>query len=191
MMRPDVADNIEFLSGFKADIQAYFDGAYDESVRSRINRGMRRAKTLVAETGSNKAVTLSPPPMIGGFVVRNADPFSYILQDYYGMSLIPTVCDMIEQAIGVLEDPHYSSLPAATQSDAQHPGRSLSRFSLRRLQKTVSVQVPAARREPELPEKVTLSWLVKHVPISLWIWFTSLLAAALALGVKVAEYLPK
>lgn len=106
------AEKIAFLVRFKDDIQAQFNGSSSspdqaDAVRTRINRGMRRAKEIVAETGSMKVVTLAPPAAIGGLIAHDADPFEFILQSFYGMSMTPTVADMIEQAIGVLETPGY------------------------------------------------------------------------------------
>jgi len=134
----DTAEKIAFLERFKADIQAYFAGPEDQATRSRINRGMSRARELVDDAGAMKTVTLSPPAAIGGLMVRGADPFNFILQDYYGMSMVPTVADMIDQAIGVLESPDYDNarlsrkqrgrrrLPHAVLRHARQPGTARS-----------------------------------------------------------------
>jgi len=37
------------------------------------------------------------------------------------------------------------------------------------------------------PEQVTLAWLYRHVPVSLWVAFVALLAAAFITGVAVAR----
>jgi hypothetical protein len=50
-------------------------------------------------------------------------------------------------------------------------------------QTAVTANEPVVR-EPVLPDKVTLSWLVKHVPVSFWLWFVGLLAAAFVAGAK-------
>lgn len=172
-MTPEADEKIAFLQRFKADVVSHFNGAYDESTRVRINRGMRRAKKIITEAGAMKTVTLSPPPAVGGMIVRNADPFSFILQSYYGMSMAPTVADMIEEAIGFIESPEYERQRTEALSEKRR-----------------DIAKAAKGREPaELPEKVTLSWLVRHVPISFWLWFAGIVAAAVAAGVKVAPLL--
>ena len=173
-MRDDIAEKIAHLSSFKADIQAHFDGNSDGVLRTRISRRMPRARELVREAGVMKTVTLSPPPAVGGLMVRNADPFEFILRDYYGMSLIPAVSDMIEEAIGVLEDPDYERRKLAVALSAES-----------------DMSASTATQPPELPlpDKVTLSWLVRHVPVSFWLWLLALLTTAFAVGVKLAPLL--
>lgn len=178
-MSSTTEEKIAFLSRFKSDIEAKFNGTGDPDVRTRINRGMRRARELVAETGAMKTVTLSPPPAIGGLVVHNADPFSFILESYYGMSMIPTVCDMIEEAIGVLEDPEYEHRRLATTQASQGTGK-------RKILRSGN----SHHHEPELPANVTLAWLVRNVPISFWVWLAGIIAAAIALGIRIGTLLP-
>jgi hypothetical protein len=176
----DVAARIAFLEQFKADILSHFNGAGDEGTRSRINRGMSRAREILTATGALKPVTLSPPPAIGGLLVRNADPLNFVLQDYYGMSMAPTVADMIDQGIGVLETPGYDIPPQGKRSDAQGSH-------------SKSGDQKAGYAAPddvlELPAKVTLLWLIRHVPVSFWLWFVGIVSAAFVAGLKVAALL--
>ena len=178
-MASDAAERIAFLERFKADIQAHFNGADGDATRSRINRGMKRARDIVGEAGVMKTVTLSPPPAVGGLIVRDADPFSFILQDYYGMSMAPTVADMIEQAIGILESPEYAHRKAQERLAAKIAVSADS--SAAKLQTRSADDVG-----PEPPVKVTLSWLVRHVPISFWFWLVGIVGAAFAAGMKAA-----
>jgi hypothetical protein len=169
-MTDDVAAQMRFLTQFRADIIAHYHGASDATVRSRINKGLSRARQLVSDAGELKIVALSPPPAVGGTAIPRADPFNFILEAYYGMTLIPQVADMIEAAIGVLEDPEFMK-------------RRSEQLKQRSKQTAVTANEPVVR-EPVLPDKVTLSWLVKHVPVSFWLWFVGLLAAAFVAGAK-------
>lgn len=45
----------------------------------------------------------------------------------------------------------------------------------------------ALPKEPELPSKVTLNWLIKHVPVNLWVTAVSLLAISFALGLQASR----
>lgn len=168
-MSSEIDEQIAFLQSFNADILAHFDGHKDGALRVRINRGIPRARDILARAGALKSVSLSPPPAIGGMIVRNADPFEFILQDYFGMSMAPMVSDMIEQAIGILDSPEY-------RRDAEH----------------VNKRKPKRSKEPisvPLPDKVTLSWLVRHVPIKFWLWLIGIVTAAFGVGVKLAPFL--
>jgi hypothetical protein len=189
-LRQDTSEKIAFLERFKADIRSHFDGDSSDALRTRISRAMPRAKNILSEAGALKTVTLSPPPAIGGLVVRNGDPFSFILQDYYGMSMIPAVADMIEEGIGVLESPEYEKELVLSESRAQKAEKSVAPDSSHPAVKRWPKR-DEAKGQPELPEKVTISWLVQHVPVSFWIWLFGLLAAAFVLGMKLGPLLTR
>src|SRR5260370_35220911 len=58
------------------------------------------------EGGCNKPLTISPPPAVGGLVMRGIDPFDSMFDaPYHSMSFVPTICDMIASTIGVLRNP--------------------------------------------------------------------------------------
>ena len=104
--------NITLLTDFKLDIQRWFDDRRENpqasaELRSRINRNMRKLQSVIADAGCVKVVTLAPPPMVGGFIISNGNPFNCIFDNYHGMSMIPTVIDMIDATIGVMESPEY------------------------------------------------------------------------------------
>jgi len=46
---------------------------------------------------------------------------------------------------------------------------------------------PKAGSSLEAPEKVTISWLLRHVPVSVWLGGLVLLGSAFALGVRMAD----
>jgi hypothetical protein len=103
-----ISEQIAFLTGFRADIIGYHHGNGDAEVRSRINKGKARAQQLVEEAGAFSFIALAPPPALGGMAVPRANPFNFILDSYYGITLIPQVADMVEAAIGCMESPNYS-----------------------------------------------------------------------------------
>ncbi|MFT0645820.1 hypothetical protein ACMSDU_14430 [Bacteroides thetaiotaomicron] len=71
--------------------------------RSEINKNIPSVRQLLRQTGSSKTVTISPPPMIGGLIMRNIDPLTCIFEPPYGMSVIDLLTDCIDEAIGVIE----------------------------------------------------------------------------------------
>jgi hypothetical protein len=71
-------------------------------LRSFINQRTVSVRREVLEAGCFHTVTVGPPPAIGGFVMRDLDPFSMMFEPPYGVDLMQKVVDMIDQTIGVL-----------------------------------------------------------------------------------------
>ncbi len=94
---------INQLEEFKSLITQWEYGNPTNETRSQINKKLRNARNLVLRAGALKTFTISPPPMIGGMIIRNADPFAMIFDPPYGQSMVPTLTDMIDEAIGVIE----------------------------------------------------------------------------------------
>src|SRR5262249_40435130 len=72
-------------------------------LRSWINRNLRKVKQLVSNSGCGIALTISPPPAVGGMIMRGVDPFDTIFNPPYLQSLVPVISDIIDQTIGVVE----------------------------------------------------------------------------------------
>ena len=88
-----------------------FSGLIDEwertdsySVRAEISRLKNSVQREVIEAGCLSTMTISPPPVVGGLIMRNVNPFDMIFQEVYLRSLNPQVKDMINETIGVLEE---------------------------------------------------------------------------------------
>ena len=88
-----------------------------------------------------------------------------LFESYYGTSFIPNIRDMTQQAIGVLRSGRLEEVKEEPQ-------------------KTESV----VNKELAAPEKVTLIWLVHHVPVRLWLAAGGVLIAAFALGIKASTW---
>lgn len=99
----DKTKYLEQLEDFKNLLNIWEYGNPNQETRSQINKGLRNVRNLVLRSGSLKTYTIAPPPMIGGIVMRNIDPFTLIFEPPYGQSMIPTIIDMIDEAIGVIE----------------------------------------------------------------------------------------
>lgn len=74
-----------------------------DELRSWINRNTKAAEASVRHVGCLRVMAMAPPPAVGGLVLQNINPFDAVFQDYWGMSTIPQIADMCEQAIGVYE----------------------------------------------------------------------------------------
>ena len=62
-------------------------------------------------------MTIAPPPAVGGLLLRDVDPFSMMFDAPYGRSVIPTLCDMLDAAIGAVQEPPEEATPARIVSD--------------------------------------------------------------------------
>lgn len=103
-------DSIKRLNDFRSAIIQYHNSEDERpEIRRYINNNSRSARRELIETGCLKLFTISPPPIIGGLIMRNVDPFTCIFDAPYGGSMIPQLVDMIDEAIGVLNDPTFNS----------------------------------------------------------------------------------
>jgi len=100
----DVEDKIERLRKFVAAVKAW-ERTHADDARSYINENLTWVHREVLEAGCLRTMTISPPPAIGGMIMRNVDPFKSIFTPVYGDSLNPYVFDMIDQTIGTLRNP--------------------------------------------------------------------------------------
>jgi len=94
---------INELEEFKNLLTQWQYGEPTYETRTQINKKLRNVRNLVITAGVLKTFTISPPPMVGGMIMQNVDPFSMIFDPPYGLSLIPPLIDIIEEAIGVIE----------------------------------------------------------------------------------------
>lgn len=97
---------ISQLKEFKQAVQDWdstSDARHREELRSYINQNLHSVKKIVVDTGCSRTLTISPPPMLGGMIMRNVDPFDMIFNAPYHMSMVSIVCDMIDQTIGILK----------------------------------------------------------------------------------------
>src|SRR5262245_54739900 len=73
--------------------------------REWLNQNVHHVEREVIEAGCHKRVTIYPPPTVGGLAMLNTDPFNYLFERPYLMSMTATICDMLDQTIGVLRNP--------------------------------------------------------------------------------------
>jgi hypothetical protein len=111
-LQKKTSKKIQTLSLFKEDIRRWLDGQYNpleiEQLRSQIKLNVQRVHSIVMETGSLKLMPTIPPSATGGLVIRDYDPFNNVLgNSYFGISFIPAIIEMIDEAIGVLESPKH------------------------------------------------------------------------------------
>lgn len=98
----DTSEKIARLEEFRGYLDQWWEGGTPE-LRRMINQKKAWVRRELIEANCMKTFTIGPPPAVGGLIMRNVDPFDVIFDPPYGMSVIPTLRDMIDHAIGVLE----------------------------------------------------------------------------------------
>lgn len=92
----------EFKKAVIAWGNSYDDEAKQAELRTFINQHKIWVQREVVEAGCMQRLTITPPPAIGGLIMRDLNPFDVIFNAPYGIGVIDNIVDMIEQAIGVL-----------------------------------------------------------------------------------------
>lgn len=77
---------------------------YSPEIRSSINRNIPFVQKILYITGTHKTMTVAPPPMIGGLIMKNVDPFTCIFNPPYGLSVVDVISDSIDEAIGIIDN---------------------------------------------------------------------------------------
>lgn len=87
---------------FKSLVFAFLNG---NGNRSKINQNIAQVKKITYIANTHKVVTIAPPPMLGGLVMKNVDPLDMIFNAPYGMDedVLYTIIDMMDETIGVLK----------------------------------------------------------------------------------------
>jgi hypothetical protein len=94
-------EKIKQLEQFKEVLLSWNESRSGE-LRTHINKNKHIARQIIIEAGCFKTFTISPPPIIGGLMMRNVDAFNLIFNPPYGMNVISTICDNIDEAIGII-----------------------------------------------------------------------------------------
>lgn len=76
---------------------------YSLQTRSSINKNIPFVQKILHLTGTHRTITVAPPPMVGGLIMKNVDPFTCIYDPPYGLSVIDVISDSIDEAIGVID----------------------------------------------------------------------------------------
>ena len=72
------------------------------SIRTLINRNTPLVRNIVKRAGCGKTFTSTPPPIIGGVIHSNVDPFSHVYGGPHGQNMVETITDMIDETIGII-----------------------------------------------------------------------------------------
>jgi len=80
---------IELLTRFYDALARTFHGEPNSEDRSFLNRNLIAVRNAVREAGTRKLIHISPPPAIGGVLMRNVDPFDNLFESFMVNPLFP------------------------------------------------------------------------------------------------------
>lgn len=84
--------------------QCSCDSSEISTLRAEINKNKGFIHNILVQTNTNKKMTISPPPAIGGYVMENIDPLDIIFDAPYDIDVTHIIKDLVEEAIGVVEN---------------------------------------------------------------------------------------
>jgi hypothetical protein len=99
----EISERIERLEHFRK-LLVDWKQSHDPDDRRQINQTKGWVRREVIEVGCFKTLTISPPPAVGGLIMRNVDPFDMIFNPPYMMSMVPVITDMVDETIGRLRE---------------------------------------------------------------------------------------
>jgi hypothetical protein len=109
----DVKERIRRIEEFKEKLLLYEKAKGDApATRSWLNQNRHWVEREADEAGCSKRLTLTAPPSAGGLVTRNVNPFDFLFQRFYFQSMTPTIVDILDQTVGVLQNPLPDRLAA-------------------------------------------------------------------------------
>lgn len=118
----EAEEKIQRLNEFKNQVTTWRSSRGDKA-REWINQNKAWVRREVIEAGCFHTLTISPPPAVGGLIMRNVDPFAMMFDPPYFMDLAKHVIDMIDQTIGEIKaGPRPSPVKPASVADPVQKG---------------------------------------------------------------------
>lgn len=106
-----VEERIERLRAYRDAVDSW-NTSRDQDTRNDLRRYLNENKAAVTrevlEAGCQMTLTIGPPPVSGGMIMRNVHPFDAMFDPPYGANVIPTALDILDATIGVMSAPGYA-----------------------------------------------------------------------------------
>lgn len=92
---------------------------YDyQETRSFLNKNRGIVQRILIAAKTLRSITVAPPPLVGGYMMKNVNPLDLIFNPPYGLDIYSHLSDVIEQTIGIVEaDPNFSNRLTFHRSD--------------------------------------------------------------------------
>jgi len=121
---------ISLLEEFRNLVISYSRTRAD-TLRSEIVKKSSIVQKLVHKAQAGRTITIAPPPAVGGVMIRDANPFDLMFQDFPGVNIIGTVVDCVDEAIGRIEhDEGFSIEPKPINSTQATKNDSVTRVTI-------------------------------------------------------------
>lgn len=116
------AEALEKVQEFRGLLDILERGEGRHGTRSEINQLLPIVRRIIGMTGTGKTLTIAPPPLVGGMIMQNVNPFDMLFSDPYGMfnDILSFCIDILDSTIGVLksDDNYIEKLEKTIQ---EHP----------------------------------------------------------------------
>jgi len=135
------------LEEFKASVVAFsssIDSAQRSELRTYINQHKVAVRRIVVENRCYGTFTIAPPPMIGGLIMKNLDPFNLIFEAPYRMNVTSNIVDMLDATIGALKTSYNAEDKVPTAKDGTLQIESVPGYAF--------VSMPINPSKPELED---------------------------------------
>ena len=83
----EIDERINTMEEFKAKLKAWKSSG-DPKLREWLNQNMPRVRRETQEANTHVILTVYPPPAVGDPIMR-VDPFNYMFDNVYLMSMVP------------------------------------------------------------------------------------------------------
>lgn len=100
------AEIIDLLKDYRANLiklNSHYEYNYYET-RSFLNKNRALVQRILATAHTLRYLDVCPPPISGGYIMRNVNPLDLLFDPNYGEDIRNHLSDVIEQAIGVIEN---------------------------------------------------------------------------------------
>ncbi len=124
------AEIVKELENFQQLLYNWED-TYNARIRSAINKKIPFVQKILRLTGTSKTLTIAPPPMVGGLMMKDVDPFTCIYEPPYGLSVVGLISDCIDEAIGVIEadDSFLSKIHSTVKPSQKKENKAIAKIS--------------------------------------------------------------
>lgn len=99
--------HLKLLETYKAALMAWDNDQEtlknDTAVRTLIERDTPAIHKIVWQAGCGRIVPVTPPAMVGNMMTQHQDPFLFVLEGPYGVSMASTIIEMIDETIELIK----------------------------------------------------------------------------------------
>lgn len=112
---------IDVLKEYRKNLLILSDytGKPYERARTYLNKNRTFVQKVLTKAKVLRFIDVAPPPMVGGYMIRNVNPLDLIFNPPYGLDIYSHISDVIEQAIGIIETTPEFSLQLNSQPKSQ------------------------------------------------------------------------